>query len=81
MASNWISVDKKLPKWGECVLVAYRRYNWSNAKHKYTRCKKLGVTPATFWTAREDGPYFTKGHNDSVQEPIAWMPLPEPPSE
>jgi hypothetical protein len=78
MASKWISVDKRLPKWGQQVLVAHRRYNWSNARHKCTRLKKLGVTPATFWVEDEDGPRFTEG-DDVVEEPVAWMPLPEPP--
>jgi len=78
---KWISVEKRLPKWGQQVLVAHRQYNWSNARHKYTRLKKLSVTPATFWTANEDGPFFTVGENDSVKEPVAWMPLPEPPPQ
>jgi hypothetical protein len=78
--SKWISVEKSLPKWGEQVIVAYRRYNWSNARHKYTRLKKLGVKPATFWVEDENGPYFSCGQDDNVDEPVAWMPLPEPPT-
>jgi hypothetical protein len=78
--SKWISVDKRLPKWGQQVLVAHRRYNWSNARHKYSRLKKLGVTPATFWVEDENGPRFTQGDN-VVKEPVAWMPLPDPPTD
>jgi hypothetical protein len=78
MASKWISVEKSLPKWGETVIVAHRRYSWSNARHKYTRLKKPGVTPATFWVEDEDGPRFTDGDH-VVEEPTHWMPLPEPP--
>ena len=78
---KWISVTKKLPKWGEFVLVAHRRYSWSNATHSYRRCKKLGVTAATFWVEDEDGPRFTEDQDDVVAEPVAWMPLPAPPTD
>ena len=81
MSGGWISVTKKLPKWGESVIVAHRRYSWSNVTHSYRRCKKLGVTASTYWGEFENGPHFTKGHNDVVQEPVAWMPLPAPPSD
>jgi hypothetical protein len=77
---KWISVIKKLPKWGERVLVAHRRYDWSNARHKWTRLKRLGVKPATFWMQDENGPRFTDGE-DVVAEPVAWMPLPAPPTD
>jgi len=79
MANKWISVDKQLPKWGEAVIVAHRRYSWSNARHKYTRLKKLGVTAATFWEEDRVGPHFSFGQDDRVAEPVAWMPLPAPP--
>jgi hypothetical protein len=77
---KWISVEEQLPEWGETVIVAHRRYSWSNAKHKYTKMKILGVTPATFWRQDENGPRFTKGE-DVVAEPVSWMPLPSPPKE
>jgi hypothetical protein len=78
MASKWISVEKSLPKWGETVIVAHRRYSWSNARHKYSRLKKLGVVAATFWVEDDKGPHFNSG-DDRVDKPVAWMPLPEPP--
>jgi hypothetical protein len=77
---EWISIHEKLPKWGEFVIVAHRRYSWSNATHSYRRCKKLKVTAATYWGKNENGPHFTKGQNDAVQGMVAWMPLPEPPT-
>jgi hypothetical protein len=77
---KWISVKKQLPEWGEQVIVAHRRYDWSNARHKWTRLKRLGVKPATFWRQDENGPRFTDGE-DVVAEPVAWMPLPAPPSD
>jgi hypothetical protein len=80
MSGGWISVLTKLPKWGEQVIVAHRRYSWSNARHRYTRLKKLGVRPATFWVKDGNGPRFTDG-DDFVSDPVAWMPLPAPPSD
>jgi hypothetical protein len=76
---KWVSVSKKLPRWGEQVIVAGRRYSWSNVTHSYRKCKKLGVTIATYWREDDRGPRFTEGQNHVVQEPVAWMPLPEPP--
>jgi hypothetical protein len=69
MAGKWISIEKRLPKWGEVVIVCHKRH----------RCKKLGVRPATYWVANERGPLFTYGGKNVVEEPVAWMPLPEPP--
>jgi hypothetical protein len=79
---QWTPISKRLPKWGESVIVAYRRHDWSNKTHKYRRLKKLGVKPAVYWG--DDwpaGPHFTSGRDDVVEEPVAWMPLPEPPTE
>jgi hypothetical protein len=78
---KWIRVEKQLPGWGETVIVAHRRYSWSNARHRYTKMKTLGVRPATFWTEDEHGPNFSCGQDDRVDAPVAWMPLPEPPQE
>jgi hypothetical protein len=78
---RWISVSKQLPEWGETVIVAHRRYSWSNARHRYTKMKTLGVTPATFWVEDSNGPNFSRGKDDRVSEPVAWMPLPSPPSD
>jgi hypothetical protein len=76
---KWIKVDKKLPKWGQRVIVAHRRYERLFASGKWTRLKKLGVRPATFWVEDENGPRFTDG-DDVVADPVAWMPLPAPPT-
>ena len=78
---KWISVSEKLPKWGELVIVCHRRYSWSNATHSYRRCKKLGVTTATYWVEDENGPRFAEGENHIVDDPVAWMPLPAPPTD
>jgi hypothetical protein len=78
---DWTPIAKRLPKWGETVIVAYQRYDWSNKTHKYRKRKRLGVEQATFWGDDwPSGPRFTTGPDDVVEEPIAWMPLPEPPS-
>lgn len=77
---QWTPISKRLPKWGESVIVAYRRYDWSNKTHKYRRLKKLGVTPAVYWGDDwPHGPHFTDGPDHVVGEPVAWMPMPEPP--
>jgi hypothetical protein len=82
MAGKWISIEKRLPKWGESVIVAYRGYGWSNKTHKYRKLRKLGVTPAVYWGDDwPHGPRFTHGPNDVVDEPVAWMPMPEPPAQ
>lgn len=72
---RWIAVSDDLPRWCEQVIVAHVEYDWSNSKHRYIRQKKLGVKAATHWN---DG-RFTEGDH-VVQEVVAWMPLPEPPS-
>ncbi len=79
--SRWISIEKRLPKRGERVIVAHRRYEWSNARHKYYRLKRLGVRSAVYWYEDENGPRFSDGQDSVVDEPVAWMPLPEPPTE
>jgi hypothetical protein len=80
MTGQWIAVAKKLPKWGHGVIVAYRRYKWSNRTHKYRKLNKLGVSAATYWGDNwPNGPRFASGQDDIVNEPVAWMPMPEPP--
>jgi hypothetical protein len=76
---KWISIEKRLPKRGERVIVAHRRYEWSNARHKHYRLKTLGVRPATYWLKGHMGLQFCCSDGDVVKEPVAWMPFPEPP--
>jgi hypothetical protein len=38
------------------------------------------VTAATFWREDLNGPRFTNG-DDVVADPVAWMPLPAPPTD
>jgi hypothetical protein len=79
MASKWIGVSKKLPRRGDEVIVASRQYSWSNALQKYRRLKTLKVESATYWGQEDDGPHFSSWPNEPIDEPVAWMPLPEPP--
>lgn len=79
-AAKWIKVEKRLPKRGEQVIVAYRQYDWSNSLHKYRKLKGLGVVAATYWREDENGPRFCYGHNGVVGEPVAWMRMPDPPA-
>jgi hypothetical protein len=78
---GWTLASDKLPERGERVLVAYRRYEWSNSSHKYRKLKRLGVRPATYWLKGHMGLQFCLPDGDVVQEPVAWMPFPEPPSD
>jgi hypothetical protein len=80
-AVRWTSVDKKLPKRGERVIVAHRQYEWSNTSHRRYRLKRLGVRPATYWLKGHMGLQFCCSDGDVVKEPVAWMPFPEPPTE
>ena len=77
--AKWISVEKGLPKRGDRVLVAHRRYDWSNSSHKYRKLKRLGVRPATYLIKGHTGLQFCVSGGDVVGEPVAWMPMPEPP--
>ena len=76
---RWIPVGERLPKRGDRVLVAHRRYDWSNSSHKYRKLKRLGVRPATYLIKGHTGLQFCVSGGDVVGEPVAWMPLPEPP--
>ena len=77
--ARWINVENRLPKRGDRVIVAHRRYEWSNTRHKYYRLKTLGVRPATYWLKGHKGLQFCCSDGDTVKEPVAWMPMPEPP--
>ena len=79
MSGAWIPVAERLPERGERVIVAHRQYKWSNARHKMTRLKRLGVRPATYWLKGHTGLQFCCSDGDVVKEPVAWMPLPSPP--
>ena len=79
LARRWVPVEERLPKRGDQVLVAHRRYEWSNSSHKYRKLKRLGVRPATYLLKGHAGLKFCCPGGDVVQEPVAWMPLPEPP--
>lgn len=79
--TRWIDIGTRLPEWGELVLVAHRRYEWSNSSHKYRKLKRLGVRPATYWQEDANGPLFTYGNGDVVENPVSWMPLPAPPTD
>lgn len=78
---KWISVEKRLPERREQVIVAYRRYEWSNTSHRNRKLKRLGVRSATYLLKGHDGLKFCVPGGDVVQEPVAWMPMPEPPAE
>ena len=78
--AKWISVEKGLPKRGEQVIVAHRRYEWSNDRHKYYKLKRLGVRPATYLIKGHTGLQFCVSGGDVVGESVAWMPMPEPPT-
>lgn len=77
--AKWISVEKRLPERGDRVLVARRRYEWSNRSHKYCKLKRLGVEPASYLIKGHKGLQFVLSCGDIIDEPVAWMPLPEPP--
>lgn len=79
--AKWIDVKKRLPKRGDKVLVAYRRYQWSNSSHSYRKLKPLGVLAASYWLKGHSGLQFCLSGGDVVQEPVAWMPFPEPPPD
>ena len=79
--TRWIGIGDRLPKWGELVLVAHKQYEWSNTSHRYRKLKRLGVQPATYWQEDEAGPRFTLPDGDVVGDPVAWMPLPAPPTD
>ena len=75
----WIPVEERLPERGERVIVAHRQYEWSNARHKMTRLKRLGVKSATYWLKGHMGLQFCCSDGGVVKEPVAWMRLPHPP--
>jgi hypothetical protein len=77
--AKWIRIEERLPSRGESVIVAHRQQEWSNSRHRYYKLKRLGVRPATYWYEDEGGPRFFDGPDSVVDDPVAWMPLPEPP--
>jgi hypothetical protein len=69
---KWVSVTKRLPKRGETVLVASREY----------RCRRLSVTAATFYGDTDPHAIFwPDDHGEPLLNPVAWMPLPAPPTD
>ena len=77
--AKWISIETSLPRRGDQVLVAHRQYEWSNSRHNRRRINTLGVRPATYLIKGHKGLQFCVSGGDVLGEPIAWMPLPEPP--
>ncbi|NBW19628.1 MAG: DUF551 domain-containing protein [Caulobacteraceae bacterium] len=68
---EWVSVKKRLPKRGETVLVASREY----------RCRRLSVTASTFHGDTDPHAIFWPDDGEPLSNPVAWMPLPAPPTE
>ena len=77
----WIPVTERMPKRGDRVLVARRRFEWSNSSHKYRKLKRLAVEPASYLIKGHKGLRFVLSGGDIVDEPVAWMPLPAPPTD
>lgn len=78
---SWIPVEERMPKRGDRVLVAHRRYEWSNSSHRYRKLRGLGVEPASYLIKGHKGLQFVISGGDIVDEPIAWMPFPAPPKD
>ena len=76
---EWISIEDKLPKVDEQVLVYY---TWDNGKYTEYDCAYISEI-LTRETA--DGIFKTiewRGKDlDAVVRPTHWMPLPEPPKQ
>lgn len=69
--SVWISVNDKLPKFGQYVLVRYDNDDMAVA------CIFDRAEDIIFWRATIDKGWCS----DCDFEPTHWMPLPEPPKE
>jgi hypothetical protein len=67
MASKWISVEKRLPEWGETVIVCYEANFDAGREVTADTCYGDGV--------------WTKADQMKGGEPTHWMPFPEPPAQ
>jgi len=78
MAPKWISVEERLPEFGETVLVWWldRRVGFVDHAILCKLTSPIGRHPAQWW------PIYKRGHADlSAWIVTHWMPLPEPPAE
>ncbi len=66
MANKWISVEKRLPEWGETVIVCYEANFDAGREVTADTCYGDGV--------------WTKADQMKGGQPTHWMPLPEPPT-
>lgn len=68
LASQWVSVDERLPKADTiCLVYGYEDLDFNGRLNIYTMM------------AWYDGEDFSDAYNDRVYHPVMWMPIPEPP--